>query len=100
MKCRASHAAPIYVDWVVKARLNSLEVLHFVMLLYFLADDHRNTHLLLFAKNLIGIVYSSLGKEDFCVQVSGDTFAYAASVVNDIRVDMEQENYGAILIYF
>lgn len=69
------------------------------MLPYFVANDHRNTHLLLFAKNLIGIVYSSLRKEAFCVQVSGDPFAYAASVVNDIRGDMEQEEYGTILSY-
>lgn len=88
------------MDWVVKPRLNRLEVLHSVMLSYFVANDHENTHLLLFAKTLIGIVYSSLGTEDFCVQVSGDTFAHTASVVNDTRVDMEQEKYGAILIYY
>lgn len=35
----------------------------------------------------------------FLLQVSGGTFAYASSVVNNIRVDMEDEQYGAILIY-
>lgn len=83
------------MTWVVKPRLNSLEVLHFVMLPYFVANVHRNIHLLQFAKILIGIVYSSLGKEELCVQVSGDTLA----LVNVIRVGMEQEKYGAILIY-
>lgn len=103
MAYNTSHATSAYIGWVVKPKLNSLKVLRFLVLMYFTADGHRNTHLRLFAKklNLNSLLMpgSKLLGSRFLLQVSGGTFAYAASVVNNIRVDMEDEQYGAILIY-
>lgn len=103
MTYNTSHATSAYIGWVVKPRLNSLKVLRFLVLMYFTANGRRNTHLLLFAKklNLNSLLMpgSKLLGSSFLLQISGDTFAYAASVVNNIRVGMEEEQYGAILIY-